>query len=55
MVRDYFVEQGQRQAGIDAKLYARIPYLPAGSQLADDYLADLQVVYELRGKAARRC
>ena len=31
---------------IDAKLYARIPYLPAGSQLADDYLADLQVVLD---------
>ena len=45
-VRDYYVEQGQTQEGVDARLYARIPHLRTGAPLADDYLADLQFVVD---------
>ena len=45
-VRDYYVEQGQSQADIDPKLYAKIPYLVSDSGLADDYLADLLLVLD---------
>jgi tRNA-splicing ligase RtcB (3'-phosphate/5'-hydroxy nucleic acid ligase) len=44
--RDYYIEQGRQQDGLDAKTYAKFPYLQAGTQLAEDYLADLQVVVD---------
>jgi tRNA-splicing ligase RtcB len=44
--RDYYVEQGGHQEALDPKIFARFAYLQAGTQLADDYLADLQVVLE---------
>jgi len=43
-VRDWYVEQGAHQSGIDRRLYARIPHLPDDSPLAADYLADLRLV-----------
>ena len=45
-MRDYYVEQGERQEGIDRKLFAKVPYLQMRSPLADDYLADLQLVLD---------
>lgn len=45
-VRDYYVEQGQHQQGIAPKLYAKVPYLPTETELAQDYLADLQLVLD---------
>ena len=45
-VRDYYVDRGQRLDGIDPKLYAKVPYLPTGTGLAEDYLADLQLVLD---------
>jgi tRNA-splicing ligase RtcB len=42
--RDYYTEQGQHQENINPKVFAKFPYLHAGSELADDYLADQQVV-----------
>jgi tRNA-splicing ligase RtcB len=45
-IRDYYVEQGQAEEGIDRRLYARIPYLKAGTKLAENYLADLQLVLD---------
>jgi tRNA-splicing ligase RtcB (3'-phosphate/5'-hydroxy nucleic acid ligase) len=42
--RDYYIEQGQHQDNLNQKVFAKFPYLRAGSQLADDYLSDLQVV-----------
>ncbi len=44
--RDYYVEQGQHQERLNQKLFAKFPYLQAGTQFADDYLADLQVVMD---------
>ena len=46
IVRDHYVERGQVQDGVDARLYARIPHLHAASDLARDYLADLQFVMD---------
>lgn len=43
-VRDWYIQHGADQPGIDRRLYARIPHLPADSSLAADYLADLQLV-----------
>ncbi len=48
-VREWYVDQGAAQPGIDKRLYARIPYLPADSALASDYLEDIQVV--MRGQS----
>lgn len=45
-IRDYYVEQGRHLDGIDSKLYAKVPYLPTATKLAQDYLADLQFVME---------
>jgi tRNA-splicing ligase RtcB len=45
-VRDWYVEQGSRQSGIDKKTYSRIPYLVAGSDIANDYLVDMGAVQE---------
>ncbi|MBN1590610.1 MAG: RtcB family protein [Pirellulales bacterium] len=45
-MRDYYVEQGKKQEGIDRRLFAKAPYLQARSQLADDYLADLRLVLD---------
>jgi len=52
-VRDWYVERGIEQTGVDQRLYARIPYLPAGSALAVDYLADVRLVVEF-ARASRR-
>ena len=51
--RDYFIQQGQHQEGLDHKLYAKIPYLRAGTQLAMDYLADLEVVLAFARESRR--
>jgi tRNA-splicing ligase RtcB len=45
-VRDYYVEPGQAENDVDRRLYAKVPYLRAGTQLAKDYLADLQLVLD---------
>jgi tRNA-splicing ligase RtcB len=45
-IRDYYVEQGQAEEGVDRRLFAKVPYLRAGTRLADDYLADLQLVLD---------
>ncbi|MGA2507070.1 MAG: RtcB family protein [Chitinispirillaceae bacterium] len=45
-VRDWYVEQGSQQSGIDKKIYARIPYLVAGNEIANDYLLDMRAVQE---------
>ena len=52
-VRDWYVERGVEQKGVDRRLYARIPYLPAASALAVDYLADTRLVVEF-ARASRR-
>lgn len=52
-VRDWYSEQGADQAGIDKRLYARIPYLVAGSSLAADYLADMSLVIEFARESRR--
>jgi tRNA-splicing ligase RtcB (3'-phosphate/5'-hydroxy nucleic acid ligase) len=43
-VRDWYVEQGSRQSAINMKTYSGIPYLVAGTQIADNYLADMGAV-----------
>jgi len=45
-VRDYYVNQGQTEAGVDQRLYAKVPYLTAGTPLARDYLDDLGLVLD---------
>jgi tRNA-splicing ligase RtcB (3'-phosphate/5'-hydroxy nucleic acid ligase) len=52
-VRDWYTEQGELQPGIDKRLYARIPYLPKDSPLADDYLADVRLVVEFARESRR--
>jgi tRNA-splicing ligase RtcB (3'-phosphate/5'-hydroxy nucleic acid ligase) len=45
-IRDYYIEQGLTQEGVDRRLYGKVPYLKAGTQVATDYLADLQFVLD---------
>jgi tRNA-splicing ligase RtcB (3'-phosphate/5'-hydroxy nucleic acid ligase) len=45
-VRDYYVEQGEKQEGIDRKLFAKSPYIQRGTRLANEYLDDLQIVLD---------
>jgi len=52
-VRDWYVEQGATQPGIDKRLYARIPYLPKDSPFAEDYLADMRLVVEFARESRR--
>jgi tRNA-splicing ligase RtcB len=52
-VRDWYVEQGASQPGIDKRLYSRIPYLPKDSPLAEDYLADMRLVVEFARESRR--
>jgi tRNA-splicing ligase RtcB (3'-phosphate/5'-hydroxy nucleic acid ligase) len=52
-VRDWYVERAADQPGIDKRLCARIPYLPADSSLAADYLEDMRLVVEF-ARASRR-
>jgi tRNA-splicing ligase RtcB len=52
-VRDWYVMHGREQAGVNRRLYARIPYLPVGSDLATDYLADIRLLVEF-ARASRR-
>jgi tRNA-splicing ligase RtcB (3'-phosphate/5'-hydroxy nucleic acid ligase) len=53
IVRDYYVEQGLSQEGIDRRLYTKVPHLKAGTPLADDYLADLQFVLDFARESRR--
>lgn len=52
-VRDWYVERGAGQPGIDLRGYARIPHLPADSPLANDYLADMRLVVEFARESRR--
>jgi tRNA-splicing ligase RtcB len=52
-VRDYYVEQGQAGEAVDHRLYAKVPYLRAGTPLAKDYLADLQLVLDFASESRR--
>jgi tRNA-splicing ligase RtcB len=52
-VRDWYVEQGTTQAGIDKRLYARIPHLVAASSLATDYLSDMKLVMNFARESRR--
>jgi tRNA-splicing ligase RtcB len=52
-IRDYYVDQGQKEEGVDARLYAKVPYLRTDSQLADDYLADLRLVLDFARESRR--
>jgi tRNA-splicing ligase RtcB len=40
-IKDYYIEAGSTQAGIDRKAYRRIPHLPAACDLALAYMNDL--------------
>ncbi|MEO2046340.1 MAG: RtcB family protein [Pirellulales bacterium] len=40
-IKDYYIEAGSEQVGIDTKAYRRIPHLPAACDLAVAYLSDL--------------
>jgi tRNA-splicing ligase RtcB len=51
--RDNYIGEGRNQVGLDQKIYAKFPYLQAGTQLADDYLADLQVVMDFARESRR--
>jgi tRNA-splicing ligase RtcB (3'-phosphate/5'-hydroxy nucleic acid ligase) len=52
-LRDWYVSQGAHQAGIDPRLYARIPYLIAAAPLANDYLEDMRLVMEFARESRR--
>lgn len=52
-LRDWYVEQGMEQAGIDKRLYARVPHLPTGTSLAAGYLADTKLVVEFARESRR--
>jgi len=52
-LRDYYVEQGRDQDGIEGGLYGKVPYIRAGTQFADDYLADLQLCLDFARESRR--
>jgi tRNA-splicing ligase RtcB len=52
-VREWYVERGADLSGIDKRLYTRVPYLPAGQELALDYLADMRLVVEFARESRR--
>lgn len=41
LLRDYYIEHGALESGLDQRTYAKFPYLIANTQLAVDYLTDL--------------
>lgn len=45
-VRDYYIETGKHQEGVQSKTYDRFPHLMVGTPLAEDYLADLALALE---------
>ncbi len=45
-VRDHYVAEGAKKAGIDRSLYAKVPHMPADSDLGADYLNDVGAVKE---------
>jgi tRNA-splicing ligase RtcB (3'-phosphate/5'-hydroxy nucleic acid ligase) len=52
-VRDWYVERGAEQPGIERRWYARIPHLPKDSPLASDYLADMSLIVEFARESRR--
>lgn len=52
-VRDYYVAEGAKRAGIDDRIYKRIPYLIASDPLSGDYLSDVQSVKDFAGESRR--
>ena len=52
-VREWYTEQGALHAGIDKRLYSRVPYLPRDSRLAKDYLVDMRLVVEFARESRR--
>lgn len=41
LVRNLYIEKGKHDGEVDPRKFARLPYFPAGSALANAYLADL--------------
>lgn len=52
-VRDYYLKAGESCPGIEGKLYSKIPHLAVGSELAGDYLTDLEYVLEFARESRR--
>ena len=52
IIRDYYTDAGRLQEGIDANIYRRVPYLIAGTALAENYLSDVLFAVEF-AKASR--
>lgn len=52
-VREWYVDHGADQSGVDKRLYARLPHLPIGSDLASGYLEDVRLVVAF-ARASRR-
>jgi tRNA-splicing ligase RtcB len=50
-VRDWYVNYGRDQSGVDRRLYSRVPFLTADSDAACDYLADMRLVVEFASES----
>ena len=53
IIQEHYVEAGREQSGIDARLYSRIPFLQAGTQVAEDYLFDLTFAMDFARESRR--
>ncbi len=52
-VRDFYVAEGHKIAGIDCKLYSKVPHISANTSLGSDYLQDVQSVREFARESRR--
>ena len=53
LVRDYYIEAGKRQDGLDHRLYRKVPYLKAGTDISRNYLDDLTFVLDFARESRR--
>ena len=53
LIRDYYVERGAAETGIDPKLYSKVAYFEGASELAGDYLSDLQYALDFAVESRR--
>jgi len=53
LIRDHYVSEGEKLSEINQRIYRRVPYLPANTELAVAYVADLQFAVAF-ARASRR-
>lgn len=53
LIRDYYIEAARAQKGINDRVFRKVPYIEAGSDLAEAYLADLEFSLEFARRSRR--